>query len=149
LTIDLRFGSRPTLQNGSYRRRSSRRPKTQEPIVKLTLITTLCLAAGLAAVQAAPASAEQPTPTVYSTTIKLSGIDLSGEDGARVALQRITTGSNLVCSRAAGGYSPLVASTRSYKACVRNARSRAVSELDNPTVTALYHGGRPVEVARN
>ena len=117
--------------------------------MKLTLISVLCLAAGLATVQAVPASADQPAPTLYSTTIKLGDVDLAREDGARVALRRIKMASHTVCSRAAGGYSHLIATSRSYQTCVRNARSRAVSDLDSPTVTALYRGSRPVEVARN
>jgi hypothetical protein len=49
--------------------------------VKLALISGLCLAGGLGAVQAELPSAENPAPTTSSTTIRRSDVDRSAEPG--------------------------------------------------------------------
>jgi UrcA family protein len=115
--------------------------------MRIILLTTLCLATGLAS-HTGQAAARQDGPAPVSATVKVSDLDLTQAKGARQMLLRISRASHEVCSKAANDYGPLSISTRDYLACVRQARSRAVADLDNGAVTALYRNRDPVEVAR-
>jgi UrcA family protein len=105
-----------------------------------TAFTTLFVAAtfGMAftqSVAAKPASSEGIT---VSKTVHFSDLDISTEAGAQSLLSRIRRAANYVC----GGNDRRLQLSRGpgYRACVRDATSKAVADVGNPTVTAMYEG---------
>jgi UrcA family protein len=72
--------------------------------------------------------------------IHYSDVDLTTPVGAQVLYRRIVNASHEVCHRESvlGVYGFFI-----WRKCVQDAISGAVSNVDNPLVTAQYHGHTP------
>jgi UrcA family protein len=85
-----------------------------------------------------------------SIKVSLTGVDLGSQDGAKVALQRISRAAQRVC-----GEDPTIRTldlTYPYVTCVNATVDHAVGVLDSPRVTALNaaaHGKALTVVAAN
>jgi len=98
-----------------------------------TLLTT-ALAAAAVLGTAATALAAPSEPETASRTVHLGDLNLSGPDGAGIALRRIQVAAASVCG---GAPDPrLLDRAAPYRACVHGAVDRAVAFLDRPIVTA-------------
>jgi UrcA family protein len=76
--------------------------------------------------------------TTLSKTVRYSDLDISSEAGARSLLSRIRRAANYVCS--GGDWVIQMNRGAAFQACVQRSSSRAVAELGNPVVTAMYDG---------
>ena len=72
--------------------------------------------------------------------IDYSDVDVTNAAGAQVLYQRIVNASQEVCHQESvlGVHGYFI-----WRKCVRDAISRAVSNVDSPLVTARYHGETP------
>jgi len=99
------------------------------------------LAALTAALVGVNAQAASPDLDAASVRVSLADLNLTGQPGAMVALQRIHSAAVSVC-----GPAPNIVDLQRvaiYRACVPAAVERAVSSINSPVVTALYaDGGR-------
>lgn len=107
---------------------------TQGPALAVAILTL----AGSAV--AAPAAGADPDPDQRSMTVHLADLNLHREAGAAVALRRIHSAANLVCSRDHDRHA--LAHYAQYEPCVAEAVERAVGALDLPVVTDLELRGR-------
>jgi UrcA family protein len=103
------------------------------------LTVALALAGFGVSAQAAPASASIDAPTAR---VSLTGVDLSSQAGAAIALQRIQRAASAICG---GEPSPReMDRTGAYRVCVRQTLNDAVAQLGSPTVSALNdHAASP------
>jgi UrcA family protein len=104
-----------------------------------------CLAAVAAAGTLLPAAAHAGTEiemTRRDVLVPYGDLDLSREAGARELLGRIGRASTKVC-RIDGEKGISKEALR----CRREAMSKAVKDVHAPTLTALYQGGRTVQLA--
>ncbi len=76
----------------------------------------------------------------YSTPVQRSDLDLSTTSGKEQLLVRIRQAAGRVC-RAAGVEPPMLWGTplQSMPECVREATERALTAVNDPDLTALYH----------
>ncbi len=84
----------------------------------------------------------------YQTTVSLSGLDLSRESDARVALDRINRAANAVC----GGQPDETYSDtekQSFDTCHSEAVRRAVAHTRSPMLIAMMISQGPTLLARN
>lgn len=96
------------------------------------------------AIAAAPASAS----TSRAQTISHADLNLNNSAGAQAMLGRIDHASRVVCGARSG---PMTLVERQMtRACITERSTRAVTRLDNPTVTAMYYHREPtIVVASN
>ena len=107
-----------------------------------TAFTTLFVAAtfGMAFTQSAYASPASPDDVPLSKIVSYRDLDISSEAGAQALLSRIRRAANYVCSGA--DWQAQMKRGHNFRECVRAASSRAVSDVGNPTVTAMYNGAK-------
>jgi UrcA family protein len=84
--------------------------------------------------------------TTVSKKVSFPELDLSKPQGAKTLLLRIHNAAAYVCAsgREVG---PVQSISPSYRRCVRDASTRAVAQVNNPMVTALYGGAVGTEIA--
>ena len=97
-----------------------------------SLLFALASAAALGFMAAAPASAG---------TLRYNELNLDQQAGAQAMLGRIEFAANAACGDRAGPM-PL-AQRAAIRRCVRDKSERAVSDVGNATLTALYYDRRP------
>jgi UrcA family protein len=102
------------------------------------------IAIGLMALSAASASAQ---PALNGEQIKVStaGLDLNTESGARTLLKRIEHAAAQVCG---GEPSNRMDRIKTFRPCTKEVMNRTVSEINAPTVTALYEGRSSLVMAQ-
>ena len=112
---------------------------------KLTITSMAAIAAlGLASFAQAALAGPSSDPNQSSVRVSLAGLDLHSEAGAKIALHRIQSAATDVCgvetdARLIVGWN---------RSCTTQAVERAVADLGNPIVTALYAGtGQPTTLA--
>jgi UrcA family protein len=102
----------------------------------MTAKTTMAAFAALATLGfAAGAHAGQSGPDTVSIKVSVSDLNLSGETGARAALQRIDHAARAIC-----GERPDIRNLGDqsrYGACVSSTTSDAVASMHNPYLAAL------------
>lgn len=96
------------------------------------------LSVGLATPQASAGDSDQ----TRSMVVKYGDLDLAVADGASVLYQRLKHAAREVCKRPDGGFGdPAV-----WLHCYHNALARAVRDLGNARVIALYNGEHGVGI---
>jgi len=102
----------------------------------LVLAAATCAALALSAL--APASAHAAAPAAQR--VSYADLNLDSERGARLLLRRIRAAAETVCH---AGSAPLsLRAWQAARACARQATGRAVAQVNDPTLTALYEGRR-------
>jgi UrcA family protein len=109
---------------------------------KKTTLAGLVLVAALAS---GPAFASPHDDGFNSTRVSYGDLDLSQSRDAQKLVERIRHAAWKVCETTGGG--ALDWQSNSFRKCVRTASAKAVAELNNTMVTAVYEGRSPVEVA--
>ena len=102
-----------------------------------TTTFTLALLAALAAIS--PSQAAGASGEVRQTVVSYSDLDLSGQAGANVLIDRLEAASRAVC-----GGAPFIRDLNAmhdYKVCVKNAMDHAVAAIKAPLVAQIY--GQP------
>lgn len=105
----------------------------------LSLLAALALYGG--AFGLAPAHAGEPAGAEQHLSVFYGDLDLTGNAGAAVFLERVKTAASQVC-----GVKPDnrdLAGQDGYRACLHEAVRGAVARLGNPTVSALYGEAMP------
>lgn len=100
---------------------------------------TAAVALSLTALTTSPAFARDITES-----ISYADIDLNTEHGARTMLQRIEHAARDVCGDTNGR---ITLSERTIvRRCVTETKANAVTQLNNPTVTAMHQGAAPAMI---
>jgi UrcA family protein len=94
------------------------------------------LLAALAAGTAQVTLADTVDPAPLSLHVNYSDSDLANSGGAKMLYQRLTTAANLVCAPFEGGGE--LARAKPYRACVHQAVSAAVADINSPVLTSYY-----------
>ncbi len=100
----------------------------------------LAAAAGLVAIPllgTGPASASISDPQTRSVTLRFDPRDLNTDKGADHLLSRIGGAASKVCDE--GGSMRQLIESSGYRVCRHEAITRAVADVNRPTVTAAYN----------
>jgi UrcA family protein len=108
-------------------------------IAALATLASLGLGATAPAMATALRSAEQPG--VSQKVVHFGDLNLNTEHGADQLYRRLNFAARDVCSDNGDMY--YLTQSRAYHQCRRNALERAVAQLDEPKVTAIYDGHFP------
>jgi UrcA family protein len=100
--------------------------------------TTLLIAVTFGMAFAQSVAAEPASSHTISKTVRVSDLDVSSEPGAQALLGRIRRAAIYVCS--GGDWRVQLYRANGFRTCVDEASGRAVADLGNPTVTAMYNG---------
>ena len=114
--------------------------------MKIVTLISVGMTAIAALTIAQTASAEaRPDVQVMQRTVKFGDLNLDSEQGATALLHRIRIASRYVC----GGYTSnaAYANTRNFRACVRDAQSRAIAQVNSPAVQAVASESSGVRMA--
>jgi len=102
------------------------------------------IAIGLMALSGTSASA-QSALGVEQIKVSTAGLDLNTESGARTLLKRIEHAAAQVCG---GEPSNRMDRIKTFRPCTKEVMNRTVSEINAPTVTALYEGRSSLVMAQ-
>ena len=109
--------------------------------IRILLGVTFSLAM-VAAAQAAPPVFSAPSIAEsgqISVAVRMSDLDLSRPDGARVLLARLRHAASIACGGRPSSPADL-AGWQAYNACDRQSLDSAVGQVRAPLVAALYRG---------
>ncbi len=115
------------------------RDHTGEASMQRPILLTLASAAAFGLMALAPAAAADLERAPQR--IAFAELDLNDQAGARTMLGRIEFAANSACGERAG---PMTLAERgAIRSCVRQKTERAVSDVNNVNLTALYYQRRP------
>jgi UrcA family protein len=103
---------------------------------RILLGVALSFAFGSAAQAATPAAAE---PGVINVMVRMSDLDLTRMDGAKVLLNRLRHAASVACGGRPSSQLDLAA-MQDYGACYRTSLDGAVGQVRAPLVASLYRG---------
>jgi UrcA family protein len=102
------------------------------------------IAIGLMALSGTSASA-QSALDVEQVKVSTAGLDITTEAGARTLLRRIEHAAAQVCG---GEPSSRMDRVQKFRPCTKEVVNRTVSEINAPTVTAVYEGRSSLVMAQ-
>ena len=111
-------------------------------------LSSVVLAASLCV--GAQVFAAEPADGVRAETVKIGDLNLSSPAGVSSLYTRIHNAANNVCGNTADGRK--LANLSAQKSCAAQAEERAVSQINNPSLTAYFQmktGRSNTLVARN
>ena len=87
-----------------------------------------------------PSIVSAADPNSASRTVKFADLNISNPTGAHVLYMRILAAAQVVCS-----YYPFTTDTDKAR-CVRDATADAVTKINQPALSAVYHGKNKTRV---
>ena len=107
-----------------------------------TLAITTAIVGALPAIASETPHTQNITAAGKSQAVSYSDLNLGGQAGAKVLLQRVRLAANQVC-----GPEPRVDLDRTYRNCVTDTMTRAVQGINQPLVSSLYQDKFGIKVA--